>query len=181
MAIDLYKFGGFATQEGVDVFWATSEESNNMFFDVQKSSNGINFETIGKVYGSGNSKKTNNYSFVDKNAVGINYYRLKYVEIDGTVGYSKKIKVSTDGVSSNLTLNPSFVSVGNVLVNNLTDAEQTIKTIKVYNSIGQIVPVPFSVKNFNSISFDSSNLLSGNYFVKILQNGKLVTRKITKY
>ncbi|MBP6756906.1 MAG: T9SS type A sorting domain-containing protein, partial [Bacteroidia bacterium] len=38
-----------------------------------------------------------------------------------------------------------------------------------------------SVKNFNSISFDSSNLLSGNYFVKILQNGKLVTKKITKY
>jgi len=72
--------------------WATTSEINSKFVSVERSIDGINFSSIGTVIAAGNSSITNNYNFVDTNAmnlpVSILYYRLKQVDIDGKFSYS---------------------------------------------------------------------------------------------
>jgi hypothetical protein len=54
----------------------------------------VNFETIGRVAGSGDSEQLNSYSFDDENPLeGINYYHLKQKYFDGGEGLSKIIHV----------------------------------------------------------------------------------------
>lgn len=69
--------------------WKTGFEKNNDYFIVERSIDGIHFEAIGTVKGGGNSTAVLYYSFVDENPYpGINYYRLKQVDLDTRYEYS---------------------------------------------------------------------------------------------
>jgi len=79
--------------------WTTASEKNNDHFIIEKSVDGIIFESIGKVSGAGNSPGIKEYKFNDPNPFnGTNYYRLKSVEFDGTYSISKTI--TADNVNS---------------------------------------------------------------------------------
>ncbi|MDF2188842.1 hypothetical protein [Paraflavitalea sp. CAU 1676] len=68
--------------------WKTAEEENNSHFEVQKSANGADYVTIGKVQPKGGV--TNSYDFTDEApGAGINYYRIKQVDFDGRPTLSK--------------------------------------------------------------------------------------------
>lgn len=65
--------------------WETASEQSNAYFDIMRSSSeGEQFEKIGRVAGNGNSQKVINYSFTDFNPLaGTNYYLLKQFDTDG--------------------------------------------------------------------------------------------------
>ena len=66
------------------VEWATAEESNSSYYEIERSENGINWSAVGVVKAAGNSSATNKYSFTDKNVSSkIVYYRIKQVDADG--------------------------------------------------------------------------------------------------
>jgi hypothetical protein len=59
------------------IVWTTTKEINNSHFEVQRSVDGLHFESIAVVSGSGNSSGIKNYFYTDEHPiVGINYYRL---------------------------------------------------------------------------------------------------------
>ena len=69
--------------------WQTSSELNFSYFSIERSTNGTNFSEIGKVNAVGNSSITQSYSFQDLAYTnGLNYYRLKLVNKDGSFNYS---------------------------------------------------------------------------------------------
>ena len=75
-----------ATCDGSNVVieWSTASETNNNFFTIEKSTDGINFIAIGTVSGAGTSSSTLNYSFTDNNTLaGTIYYRLRQTNYDG--------------------------------------------------------------------------------------------------
>lgn len=81
--------------------WATASESNSSHFLIQKSADGQNFETIGRVEAAGNSNSLIQYSFNDpKLRSGITYYRLAEYDIDGKVQYSEVRSVSREGIEN---------------------------------------------------------------------------------
>jgi hypothetical protein len=49
----------------VNLQWTTASELNNDYFLVQRSADGVNFESIGTVDGMGTSSTAQNYSFID--------------------------------------------------------------------------------------------------------------------
>lgn len=64
--------------------WATSAEINNDYFTVERSADGINFERLTQIKGTGNSKQLKNYFFADENPfTGVNYYRIRQTDLDG--------------------------------------------------------------------------------------------------
>ena len=77
----------------IQLDWKTASETNNDYFIVEKSTDGMNFTPIGLVKGSGNSTINHNYSFLDKKNEGIQlyYYRLQQVDYDGTRNFSPTI------------------------------------------------------------------------------------------
>ncbi|WP_205704254.1 discoidin domain-containing protein [Hymenobacter sp. UV11] len=79
-----------ATRQGaaVAVRWATATEHNSAGFDVQRSANGISFETLVTVAAAGNSQVTKAYAYSDATPLATgSYYRLRQVDLDGTVTY----------------------------------------------------------------------------------------------
>jgi alpha-tubulin suppressor-like RCC1 family protein len=97
------------------LLWTTENETNNKHFEIQRSVDGINFITIGKVNAIGNSTITTNYSYTDNAPTyGTNYYRLKQVDVDGTFTYSniekiKNIKLGGITIYPNPASNALFV------------------------------------------------------------------------
>jgi len=74
--------------------WTTVTEVNNSHFEVQRSADGVSFETIGEVKGVGNSAVNNHYSFNDIATLNDdNFYRLRQVDMDGTFDYSQIVKL----------------------------------------------------------------------------------------
>ncbi|MGB0432526.1 MAG: hypothetical protein ACPGLV_18765, partial [Bacteroidia bacterium] len=79
--------------------WQTAMEENNSHFEVERSFDGINYETIGRVEGFGTTFETQNYQFIDRLESpshfgegfrkGQLYYRLKQVDYNGEFEYSK--------------------------------------------------------------------------------------------
>ncbi|HSI91731.1 MAG TPA: T9SS type A sorting domain-containing protein, partial [Adhaeribacter sp.] len=98
LPVELRSFTGKTSANGILLNWRTASEKNNDRFEVQRSVDGRNFESIGTVKGNGTSNTAHSYSFLDKNArTGINYYRLNQVDFDGSSARSQVIKVMAEG------------------------------------------------------------------------------------
>ena len=110
LPIDLVAF----TAENIDnkevvLKWLTATEIDSDYFDIQRSLDGINFANIGKVSAAGNSTTEQNYQFTDGDpAFGEIYYRLRQVDLDGSVTYSEVVQVKLDRnyVTPNIYPNP---------------------------------------------------------------------------
>jgi hypothetical protein len=95
LPLTLLNFNATLVGSYVNSSWQTTSEINTDYFSVQHSKNGINFYEIGKVKASGNSSIVKNYSFDDKApATGVNFYRLKMADIDGSYTYSKVVSLN---------------------------------------------------------------------------------------
>lgn len=83
-----------ATKDAVLVKWETASEINNSHFEVLRSTNGEDWETIGHVKGAGTTNFKTSYDYLDKfPKAGLNYYKLKQVDFDGQASFSKLIVV----------------------------------------------------------------------------------------
>jgi len=117
--------------------WSTASETNNNYFNIERSQDGLNFSLLGTLPGAGTSSTTNNYTFYDQFPyTGWSYYRLKQVDYNGNYSYSP---VSTVYIGSLeiTTLYPN-PATDNLTVSVSTE-QNTEGTVDVYNVMGQIV------------------------------------------
>jgi len=152
--------------------WQTASEINNDRFEIERSSDANKYEMIGAVRGEGNSQRAIDYTFTDENPnSGINYYRLKQVDIDGTVAYSDVVSVKIDR-KSEVQVTPTstfdFVTVS-------TGVQSSI-VVRSFN--GQVMNMQSDLEgNFN---IDMANYPQGVYFLTIDINGVLLTNKVVR-
>jgi len=85
LPIELISFtGDLMDNNSVLLKWTTETETNNNYFLVEKSLDAINWSSVSKVQGAGNSLYRINYSTIDNNPIiGVNYYRLTQVDYNG--------------------------------------------------------------------------------------------------
>ncbi|MTI21697.1 T9SS type A sorting domain-containing protein [Fulvivirga sp. RKSG066] len=130
LPVTLVSFTASAVNKGVELNWVTATEVNNDYFEIQHAVDEINFKTIAKVDGAGNSEKALSYSYLDKMPnEGANYYRLKQVDFDKTTSYSKPVKVdynSLPNVSIEIYPNPVVDKLYINSMQNLSDVEMTL-------------------------------------------------------
>lgn len=96
----------------VELRWATSMEENFSRFDVERSIDGKEYETLGTVKGSGANRfnVTTNYNFTDiAPLIGFSYYRIKAIDIDETFEYTSLKPISIEG-KKDLTVYPNPAS-----------------------------------------------------------------------
>jgi hypothetical protein len=122
----------------VNLDWSTASETNNSYFSVERCTDGVNYVEIAQVKGAGNSGQTNYYSAIDESPVaGIDYYRLKQVDLDGHYSYSGVAAVEISSAQFTVFPNP----VSSVLNIQYTASGQDAgpAVIKLYNLLGQLV------------------------------------------
>ena len=89
LPIELKTFTASAQHDRVDLKWVTASEKNNAYFGIERSTDGLAFGEIGRKAGAGTSFDNNTYTFSDLTPVaGLNYYRLRQVDLDGQFTYS---------------------------------------------------------------------------------------------
>lgn len=92
LPVTLLSFDAIRSGESALIYWITTSEINNDYFVVERSSNADEYSAIGITEGAGNSNRVLHYSMNDTEPFrGINYYRLRQVDYDGSSEYSNVI------------------------------------------------------------------------------------------
>ena len=150
----------------IQLFWSTSSEINNKQFEIQRSDNTINWETIGVVESEGNSSLLTQYDFIDYSPLNnTSYYRLKQIDFDGQFTYSKIESISLFGKNNIISLYPNPTS------NNITfenDINIEVNEISIYNTLGQNITSRIEINQVSRkiVKLNVSNLENGLYFLK---------------
>lgn len=157
--------------------WITASESNNDYFAIERSSDGLNFEVIGKQKGAGNSVTRLEYAFNDQNPYkGISYYRLKQVDFSGKFSYSEICSVTNNG-DGGVSFYPNPVK-NNLTIDYLFSEKPKSNAISVSDVTGKLVHVNSTFTD-SKVSLDCSNLAEGIYFLKVIIGEKEVVNKFT--
>jgi hypothetical protein len=180
LPVVLVAFTAERFEDHVAIKWNTATEVNSDHFEVHRSQNGHEWKPLAKVKSNVESKKMKEYHYLDKEPLsGINLYRLKMVDMDGTYSFSKMISVEFDGVETvNVYPNP-VVDMLSIKRRDWSD----ILAIKIYNPAGQILNISDCSDNSNPMvrEYDLSGLASGIYVVKTIDKKGLVSiNKVAK-
>ncbi|MEZ4888204.1 MAG: T9SS type A sorting domain-containing protein [Chitinophagales bacterium] len=160
----------------VQLDWWTLAESNSSFFEVERSSDGFDFEGIQSVQAQGNGEGLQHYQMIDPDIEGENnlYYRLKMVDIDGSFDYSKVVSVRLRSANA-LKYRVLDFNGRQILLDWMGDAEE-VYTIRVYNVFGQNI-LEYKVNNLQTTL---PYLDSGVYILQVLdgENRRVESRKV---
>ncbi|NJL77121.1 MAG: hypothetical protein HC892_21000 [Saprospiraceae bacterium] len=101
LPVELVAFEARALETQNLLTWATASEVNNAGFEVERSNDGTNWETLDFVKGYGYSLQERNYKYYDQQPwLGVHYYRLKQLDNDGAFEYSNIVSVTTKAAAS---------------------------------------------------------------------------------
>ena len=169
LPIELLSFDVKPTRSAVSVTWSTVSEKNNSYFTIERSTDGVNFETISIVSSKakgGNSNTVIDYSYVDLHPLtGTSYYRLKQTDIDSKEAVFE-IKAVTFTKSALVNIYPTpVVNTLNVEASGLGDSNSTIE---LYSILGELL-IKKSIHS-DQLRLDVSKLPSGMYTV-VVSNG----------
>lgn len=108
LPVELLRFEAWREQEAAQLEWATASEHGCERFEVERSADAEDFGWIGAVPGSGNTNIPVQYDFTDHAPLpGINYYRLRQVDADGSQAYSPVRAVQMGVSNSAVQLHPN--------------------------------------------------------------------------
>ena len=100
LPVELLSFTGELTLANTaNLFWTTANEQNSFMFEVERSVDAENFNSIGALAAAGESVQVLNYTFTDANlpSTEVVYYRLKQLDYDGSFTYSDVIELRPMG------------------------------------------------------------------------------------
>jgi hypothetical protein len=173
LPVELVKYTVSKAENNALLRWTTASEVDNSHYEVEHSTNGTEFVTIGKVLSkSSYSTATQHYDFLHTNTrKGINYYRLKQVDFNGASEYSDVRSVVFDQ-NSVLSVYPNPVSdILNVVV---PGGVEEGSLVEIVNASGKIVRSFRNNKSSGDVfSVNVSDISSGHYIIKIKTNTEL--------
>jgi hypothetical protein len=174
LPIDLLTFQASNSTNGIDLKWSTATESGNDFMSVERSTDGRNFTEIGRVKGKGTTSETQNYRFEDaKPARGVNYYRLRQVDIDGTFDYSHAVvaRFGNDKVAS-FVATPNVISTTDPIVLSFFDESNVEELVlDLYDMQGRLIYTHISATSGHTLIHDLQ-LTAGQYLIKVRNTGE---------
>ena len=158
----ILNFSGRIEQQQSQLFWDAATDAAHDYFELQRSADGANFETIGKIAGSGN-----NFNFTDRSPLaGNNYYRLRQVNQSGSFHYSGVVLLRHAGAVA-VSLFPT-VTDGAFTLQLQTAAAATFQ-IDFIDQFGRMVMqrVVQAPEGNHQQNFSVASLAKGVYYVRV--------------
>jgi len=167
----------------VDINWVTSSEINNDYFEIQRSVNGVNFETIGNEQANGTTNSVSAYLFTDntiKTQWPVLFYRIKQVDYNGNFDYSAIVSVQQQ---RNEKINQDFV-YPNPFSDNITvqlSSETKLQSFALIDMKGNEWHVNISSDGDNRFQLSGLGYLpSGVYLFRLITGDGLQQVKLVK-
>lgn len=176
LPVELVDFSLKNDKKEVFLYWQTASETINEGFEIERSFNGRDWESLDFVAGQGTTYDTHDYYFTDKQPLsGLNYYRLKQTDYDANFTYSGVIK--TDFSQARMFVFPNPVSASEVNIQ-FPNADFNEAVTEIYDYTGQLVR---SITTTNTIlSVNISDLLPGFYIVSVKVGGQMFQERLIK-
>jgi hypothetical protein len=172
--VELTSFTAEATPGGALLKWATATELNNKGFEVERSADGTEFNTVAFIQGAGTTTEGKEYSYTDKveyKGGETFFYRLKQVDLNGSIEYSKIVEVKFD-LPRDFVLHQNYPNPFNPSTTIKYAVPKTsLVSIKVYDLTGQeVASLVNEVKEVGTykIKFDARSLASGVYLYRMI-------------
>jgi autotransporter-associated beta strand protein len=183
LPISLINFDAKKNGNSTALSWSTLSETNNDFFTVERTTDGVNYIELDKVDGAGNHNGILNYSTEDTNPVnGKNYYRLKQTDFDGNFEYSKLVLVEFEGIKSqkSISLYPNPSNGNNVNVSISGVQNKSLIILRLSNSTGAEVYNSnlTAASDFANVQLQTSELANGIYYLQIIIDGEIINQKV---
>ncbi|MFT3884433.1 MAG: hypothetical protein QM724_03080 [Flavobacteriales bacterium] len=160
-----------AGAEGVRLHWSTLSERANVFFVVQRSSNGMTWETALGTPATGRNGHTT-YTIVDPHPFeDVSYYRLLSLEGGESTELSDVFAVDHHRASALLIQN------GTVPGRFVVTADGRLTDVKLLNDRGQFIPLPLDVQP-GLVRVNAEQLAPGTYYVQAVVDGNPVLRSV---
>ncbi|GGN01613.1 hypothetical protein GCM10010967_40060 [Dyadobacter beijingensis] len=174
LPVTLVSFNGRKAAGGFnELEWVTTSETNNDFFEIQKSTDAVRFTTVGNVKGVGDSRETNRYHFTDESpATNTTYYRLNQVDYDGTATLSRIIAVRSTQVARETAVYPN---PSQHVIEVATSDGSVVSGLKVLDLNGKTM-----MEKPAGSELDVSGLHRGEYIIEFKAGGEVVRKRITK-
>jgi photosystem II stability/assembly factor-like uncharacterized protein len=173
--VELSAFTGQVIQKDVLLNWTTATELNNRGFEIEQSFDNQNFNRVGFVPGFGTTSESKSYSFRISDApAGIQYYRLKQIDFDGTSTIYNSVEI--DGpVVREFALYQNHPNPFNpsTTISFSLPVESNVN-IKLFNMLGQqvasVLNSELSAGN-HKVDFNASALSTGAYIYTLEARG----------
>jgi len=164
LPLDIISFKAAWLQKGKTavINFITDNERNNCCFEIEKSTDGMHYSSIGNIPAR-NLNGRQNYSYTDSNAAAANqYYRLKMIGIDGQYTYSTIMQLQSGGATEIMIFpNPATDNM-QIQLNKMYDKI----SMRMINNAGQVVKQSnYVLAGIKSININVSNLSAGTYWI----------------
>ena len=171
LPVELLSLNTICDNGKVNLTWETATEINNSHFTIVRSTNGVDYQPIGKVGGAGKSNKTIRYSFIDPNPLpGTSYYSLKQTDFKGKSEIFGPVTVNCKRVAE-FAIHPN-PSEGTFVI----EGAELNCDIVITDIFGKII---FESKiTGEKMKMDMSTHPNGIYFIKIISERGIVSNKI---
>lgn len=180
LPVDLIFFTVTTVEKAIILNWATASEENFNHFVIEKSSDAEEFYSIGKLTSKGDEGQFTEYYFFDEAPLkGLNYYRLKAVDWDGTFVNHAIISIRFEGdFKEDILVYPNPITDNHITIRSNFDFEfakvriidvqgnEYLNSIQYYPSFGYQLP---------------NNLGKGVYFVEFNTGFRTINKIIIKY
>lgn len=176
LPLDMMAYKVWLEKDVVQIRWSTAQEKNLSFFVVQRSTDGKDWTTIARMNGKGNTQTRTDYGAADPfPAKGVNYYRIKAFDFDGTNHYSPIMALEmTQKTHLKVYPNPTNHQL------NVAHPTEKIKSVVVFNMVGQLqMTITFDATHIGVMNL--SDLPMGHYFLQVHTEGGVYGEKIVKY
>lgn len=172
LPVKLTSFYGEKRAEKSVLKWNTATELNNDRFEIERSKDGLEYTSIGTINGAKNSYQPIAYQFIDAEPFGgINYYRLKQVDGDGTATYSSVITLNFEQETTKAAITAWPVPAHDYITVELNNKQAINVNITIRDIVGKIVleeSVLADETNYSHPLF-IENLNRGVYFIEVSQ------------
>ena len=187
LPLEFTEFGGEKVKDQNLLHWATAREYNTSHFEIERSSDAMDFVKIGELK-SGSKKLENQiYQYWDSEPQnGINYYRLKQVDVDGTFTYTKTIAIDNQGSITTFELQKMYPNPAQNTINFVfaVPSSNSEIQIEIFDSNGKSVAKTINsyqkgVQHFNQ---NVASFSKGLYILRLsnLKTGEILTEKFIK-
>lgn len=182
--VELTSFTGMQNEQGITLKWLTASEENNRGFEIERSAPGsTEWNSLSFITGRGTTTELSSYIYTDNApAQGVNLYRLRQIDYDGSENYSPVIEVEFElpaefYVSDNY---PNPFNPSTQFTVSLPSESRVVLTL--YSLSGEAVRrVDFGMRpaGLSQLNLEAAGLVSGAYFYTIRAGENTKSGKIT--
>ncbi|MDQ6842768.1 MAG: T9SS type A sorting domain-containing protein, partial [Bacteroidota bacterium] len=137
LPLTLTNVKAYRQNTGIQVEWDVENETGIRQYEIEKSTDGNSYSKVNVT--KAKNAPVSSYAWVDEDGqAGYNYYRIKSIDINGKIEYSKVVKVFIPLLKQSITVFPNPVKEG-IINLQMVNQSSGIYVAKLLNALGETV------------------------------------------